>query len=61
MQRNNDPFAPWNDPIYRNDPFAPHNDPIRRDDPFAPWNQPLGSVNDLSHAERAYYGVRRGG
>jgi len=41
--RNEDPFAPWNDPSRRSDPFAAWNDPMLRDDPFAPWNSPLAS------------------
>ena len=39
---NDDPFKPWNDPMYRDDPFAPWNDPMYQDDPFACWNDPFG-------------------
>ena len=53
---NNNPFAPWNNPMVRNDPFAPHNDPMKRDDPFAPWNNPFGSCNDLKdEKDKKYY------
>lgn len=55
MNKNQDPFAPWNDPLYENDPFAPHNDTMRKDDPFEPWNQVFGSVNDLNEKDRKYY------
>jgi hypothetical protein len=58
MAKNNDPFAPWNDPMYRNDPFAPHNDPMRKNDPFEPWNQPFGSEDDLDNDDRESYGHR---
>lgn len=40
--RDNNPFAPWNDPMLRDDPFAPWNDPMKRSDPFACWNNPFG-------------------
>lgn len=53
--RNDDPFAPWNDPMRRDDPFMPHNDPIRRDSPFEPWNKPFGKVEDLSNEDRKKY------
>lgn len=57
MPRNTDPFAPWNDPMYRDDPFAPHNDPMHRDDPFKPWNDPMGRKDDLNDYERGRYGL----
>jgi hypothetical protein len=52
MPRNNDPFAPWNDPIRRDDPFAPWNDPMKRDDPFASWNNPFGEGHYRDEADR---------
>lgn len=55
--RNNDPFAPWNNPIYADDPLAPHNSPMERDNPFKPWNSPLGSVNDLTPREKRAYHI----
>ena len=58
MPRNNDPFAPWNDPMYKNDPLSPHNDPMYRDDPFKPWNDHFGSEDDLTDRERQAYGLR---
>lgn len=57
MHRNDDPFAPWNNPMYSDDPRAPHNNPMYADDPFKPWNSPLGSSNDLSDSERRAYGM----
>lgn len=56
--RNTDPFAPWNDPMYKNDPFAPHNDPCHSDDPTKPWNDPSGSERDLNRDEKRQYGKR---
>lgn len=56
MNRNTDPFAPWNNPMYENDPFAPHNDPSRKNDPTEPWNSPAGSKNDLNKRDRERYG-----
>ena len=56
--KNDDPFAPWNNPMYSNDPFAPHNDPMYSNDPFKPWNDPFGSEKDLSCDERKRYGLR---
>lgn len=58
MPRNTDPFAPWNNPMYKNDPFAAHNNPMYKDDPFKPWNEVFGSENDLSNEERKSYGLR---
>ena len=55
MARNTDPFAPWNDPMYKNDPFAPHND-FDGDNPFKPWNDPCGSERDLTDSEAQRYG-----
>ena len=59
MYKNDDPFAPWNDPFYKDDPFAPHNDPIKKDDPFQPWNDPFGKVEDLNKEDREKYGSNR--
>jgi hypothetical protein len=59
MPRNSDPFAPWNDPMYKNDPFAPHNEPHQKDDPTKPWNDPSGSERDLSRQEKERYGRRQ--
>jgi len=58
--RNTDPFAPWNDPMYRDDPFAPHNDPCKKDDPTKPWNDPAGSERRLTRDEKRRYGLRSG-
>ena len=44
MPINDDPFAPWNNPMYQDDPFAAHNNPMESDNPFKPWNEPFGSV-----------------
>lgn len=54
MAKNNDPFQPWNDPMYKNDPFAPHNG-FDKDNPFKPWNSPFGRKEDLDGHERSYY------
>jgi hypothetical protein len=56
--KNNDPFAPWNNPMYEDSPFAPHNNPMYKDDPFKPWNEPFGNENDLTDQERRAYGLR---
>lgn len=56
--RNNDPFQPWNDQMYKDDPFAPHNDLMRKDDPFEPWNDIFGTKEDLSNRDKRYYGIR---
>jgi hypothetical protein len=56
--RNTDPFAPWNDPMYRDDPFAPHNEPHQKDDPTKPWNDPSATERDLSRSEKQRYGRR---
>lgn len=53
--KNNDPFAPWNDPMFKNDPFAPHNDPMYQKDPFACWNDPFGH-GSFEQEARDYYG-----
>jgi hypothetical protein len=53
--RNDDPFAPWNNPMYKNDPFAPHNDIMKKHDPFKPWNDPMGRERDLTSEEKSYY------
>ena len=58
MSRNNDPFAPWNDPMY-DSPFAPHNSPMDRDNPFKPWNNVFGRADDLTDDEAATYGINR--
>lgn len=55
--KNTDPFAPWNNPMYKDDPFAPHNNPMDRDNPLKPWNNPFGSVGDLTDSERSAYGI----
>jgi len=57
MSRNNDPFAPWNNPM-NDSPFAPHNE-FDSDNPFKPWNEPFGSSDDLTDSEKDYYGVKR--
>ena len=57
--RNNDPFAPWNDPFKRDDPFAPWNDPMKRDDPFAAWNDPFGHGRYGDEADRYDQDYRR--
>ena len=53
--KNDDPFAPWNNPMVKDNPFAPHNNPMNSDDPFKPWNNPLGSRRDLTESEKEYY------
>lgn len=53
---NDNPFEPWNSPMYENDPFAPHNDPMRKDDPREPWNNPFGSSKDLKKEDQKKYG-----
>jgi len=58
MYKNDDPFAPWNDPRVSDNPFAPHNNPIK-DTPFQPWNSPLGRGNDMSESDKDWY-RRRG-
>jgi len=50
--RNNDLFAPWNDPINKDDPFKPWNDPIYKYDPYAPWNQPYADDYDIREYEK---------
>ena len=55
--KNTDPFAPWNDPMYKDDPFAPHNDPMRKDDFTEPWNDFFGDTNSLSNNDKRYYGL----
>ena len=55
---NNDPFAPWNDPIKKNDPFAPHNNPMYANDPFKPWNSPFTNTDNLTKDEKKYYEVK---
>lgn len=57
MNKNTDPFAPWNNPI-NNSPLAPHNS-FDSDNPFKPWNEPFGSVEDLTDSEKDYYGIKR--
>ena len=54
---NNDPFAPWNDPMKYNDPFAPHNNPMYANDPFKAWNLPITNYSALSTSDRQYYEV----
>ena len=53
--RNDDPFAPWNDPMGKSDPFEPWNDPRYQDDPFAPWNTPFGDDRDLDEYKRDHH------
>ncbi len=55
---NDDPFQPWNDPMYDDDPFAPHNDPMRKDDLSEPCNDPFGKKEDLSNRDKRSYGIR---
>ncbi len=57
MPINTDPFAPWNDPMYKNDPLAPHNDPMYKDDFMKPWNNIFGSENQLNDRDRKGYGI----
>jgi hypothetical protein len=54
---NQNPFAPWNNPMYKDDPFAPHNDTMRKDSPFEPWNSPFGDEDDLNDEDRKAYGL----
>jgi len=55
MSTNNDPFAPWNNPMVKDDPFAPHNDTMRKNSPFEEWNNPFGDYNTLSHRDKEFY------
>jgi hypothetical protein len=48
---NDDPFAPWNNPLYKDDPFRPWNSPLHKNDPFAPWNNPLADESDIRRYE----------
>ena len=57
MATNTDPFAPWNDPLYKDDPFAPHNDPMYKNDLSKPWNQTFGNEGDLNEWERQQYNL----
>jgi hypothetical protein len=57
MPYNNDPFAPWNNPM-NDSPFAPHNG-FDKDNPFKPWNSPCGREEDLTDSEARSYGIRR--
>jgi len=41
MDKNDNPFEPWNG-MDKDNPFAPWNNPIKKDDPFACWNNPFG-------------------
>ena len=52
MARNTDPFAKWNDPMYKNDPFAPWNDIMKKDSPFACWNDPFGDGDYKDDVDR---------
>ena len=56
---NDDPFQPWNDPVFQDDPDAAHNHPMYGDDPFKPWNDPFGKAEDLTDEEALTYGIRR--
>jgi hypothetical protein len=58
VEKNKDPMAPWNSPMFKNDPMAPHNDPIKKDDPFKPWNKPIWSKRELTLEEKKYYRIR---
>jgi len=42
MHRDNNPFAKYNNPLYKDNPFAPWNNPLKKNDPFACWNNPFG-------------------
>ena len=55
---NDNPFASWNNPMYKDSPFAPHNNLMRRDDPREPWNNHFGSDKDLKESDRRAYGLR---
>lgn len=48
------PFAPYNNPMHSDDPFALWNNPMKRDDPFACWNNPLGEGRYKNEVERKY-------
>lgn len=44
---------------YKNDdPFAPHNNPMKKDNPFKPWNNPFGKKEDLSDEDKEGYDIR---
>ena len=58
---NDDPFAPWNEPMTKDNPFAPWNNPMRKDNPFEPWNSPFGKKEDiegLSDYDKLKYGIK---
>lgn len=56
IEKNEDPFAVWNNPMKKDDPFAPHNG-FNKDSPFAPWNSTFTDYSRLSEAEKRYYGI----
>lgn len=52
--RNNDPFAPWNNPLHRSDPFAPWNDPLKSNNPFACFHNPFGEGQYRAEIDEKY-------
>lgn len=59
MLINDDPRAPWNNPMREDDPREPWNQPQYRDDPREPWNNP-GSYREERgyghyYEKRSYY------
>lgn len=58
MAKNTDPFAIWNNPMYKDDPLAAHNG-YDSDNPYKPWNEPYGSENDLTDNEANSYNINR--
>lgn len=57
--KNDDPFLPWNNPMYKDYPFAAHNNLMDKDNPFKPWNSPFGREEDLTNDEAATYDIKR--
>jgi len=58
MPLNDDPFQPWNSPMYKDNPLAPHNG-IDRDNPLKPWNSPCGNQSGLTGEEAQAYNISR--
>lgn len=46
--KNEDIFAPWNDPLKKDDIFAPWNNLMQKSDPFAPWNNPMSGSRETN-------------
>ena len=57
-QKNTDPLAPWNNPLYKNNPLAPHNSPLSKDNILKPWNKVVWNKSDLTETEKKFYGIK---